>query len=501
MGNQSLNMSAGTNQLNGSALPTQFIDWSARTHDVLYVISGFEMEGTGAIPTDNFNGITVAYSSKQFGGNVWDTVSGGNVFVTNPAGDRTFVDILAPGAGLSLAERGSVVLPPSTMREGTSLAAPHVTGTVALLHQHAAAQAGQPRWNATRSRRHEVMKAVLMNSADKIIDNGTFTVPGDMNPAPPGTFLGMEKTIFKEAPIGNPQPTWFDSQAYDDDVNLGGFVPLDNEMGTGQLNAKRALQQYKPGEYDANGAAVPNIGWDFGNTTGAGNNQKYVFAQPLTAGMFVSITLAWDRRVDLDNDAGTPGAFNAGDTFTQSMSGAFLPENDDQINDLDIYLLPQGAATTAAAIASSNSAIGTVEHMFFRIPTTGNYEFWVSQFDQEAFGAAQDYAVAWWYGTAPPLVARGDYNGDTIVDRDDYDFWKLHYGEPGNAFAGADGNGDGIVNAADYTVWRNALAGIPAPGSAVPEPGGLVLLLLAVAGCIAAYHRPWSRDRIAPFQG
>jgi hypothetical protein len=492
--NQSLNLSAGMNQLNGSALPTQFIDWSARTHDVLYVIAGFEAGGTGAIPSDNFNGITVAYSTKEFAGNVWTTVSSGNTFVTNPAGDRTFVDILAPGADLSLADGGSVMLPPSPMREGTSQAAPHVTGTVALLQQFAAQQiaaTGAPRWKPSPgmgqfapSQRHEVMKAVLMNSADKIIDNGTFTVPGDANPAPVGTFLGMEKTILKS--IGNPPLTWFNSAAYDDDVNQSGAVPLDEQMGTGQLNAKRALQQFKPGEFDANGAAVPNIGWDSGSTTGAGNNQKYVFAQPLTAGMFISITLTWDRHVDLVNNVGPAGVFNAGDTFTQSMTPAFDLENDDQINDLDIHLLPQGAATTAAAVASSVSGVGTVEHMFFRIPTTGNYEFWVRQFDQEAFAAGQDYAVAWWYGLAPPLVA-GDYTGDSIVNRDDYDFWKLHYGETVSPLAGADGNGDGVINAADYTVWRNALAGISGSGSSVPEPSGLALF--AIAGILFACRR------------
>ncbi len=364
--------------LKGDSLPSQFIDWSARTHDVLYVIAGYENGSFGPVPIDNFNGITVAYSGKPFAGNQWNEVSSGNIFLTNPDMDRTFIDILAPGADLSLTNRGSTVDPPNIMREGTSFAAPHVTGTVALLQEFAGKQittVGAPRWKSSPgggqsapAQRHEVMKAVLMNSADKIVDDGTFTVPGDMNPAPQGTFLGMEKTISKKHAVNTPLITWFDSPAYDDDVNFGdGFVPLDNEMGTGQLNAKRALQQYVPGEYDANGGAVPNIGWDFGHTTGMGNNQKYVFAQQLTVGMFVSVTLTWDRRVDLDTDAGTTGAFDAGDTFTTSMSPSFQPENDDQINDLDLHFLPQGAINTSTEVAASISTVGTVEHLFFRI--------------------------------------------------------------------------------------------------------------------------------------
>lgn len=497
--NQSLNMAA-SDPLNGNSLPTQFIDWSARTHDVLYVITGVEEGSFGPVPVDNFNGITVAMSSKPFGGNQWNQVSAANTFLENPTMDRTFIDIVAPGEGLSLTNRDSVVDPPNTMRRGTSFAAPHVTGTVALLQEFAAKQimnVGSPRWKGSPgagqnapAQRHEVMKAVLMNSADKIKDDGTFMIPGDANPAPPGTFLGMEKTISKVRDVSAPPVTWFDSAAYDDDVNIGsGFIPLDNEMGTGQLNAKRALQQFKPGEYDANGAAVPNIGWDLGHTTGMNNNQKYVFAQQLTAGMFVSVTLVWDRRVDLDNDAGTLGAFNAGDTFTKSESPSFQPENDDQINDLDLHFLPQGAISTATEVAASISTVGTVEHIFFRIPTTGNYEFWVSQFDQESFTpTGQDYAVAWWYGTAPPIVAQGDYNGDQVVDAQDYNVWRGGLGTSVTPGTGADGNGNGVIDAADYVIWRKQLgAGSGVSLASVPEPS--VLALLVIAGVIGICRR------------
>jgi hypothetical protein len=60
----------------------------------------------------------------------------------------------------------------------------------------------------------------------------------------------------------------------------------------------------------------------------------------------------------------------------------------------------------------------------------------------------------------------GDYDRSGYVDRDDFVFWKAHYGETGTPGSGADGNFDGIVGAADYTVWRNNLgAGVP-PGAA-----------------------------------
>jgi hypothetical protein len=51
----------------------------------------------------------------------------------------------------------------------------------------------------------------------------------------------MEKTILKK----DGESTWLDSDARDVKGNLGGKkIPLDMEMGTGQLNAKRALMQF-----------------------------------------------------------------------------------------------------------------------------------------------------------------------------------------------------------------------------------------------------------------
>ncbi|QDV73863.1 CotH kinase family protein [Botrimarina mediterranea] len=50
------------------------------------------------------------------------------------------------------------------------------------------------------------------------------------------------------------------------------------------------------------------------------------------------------------------------------------------------------------------------------------------------------------------LVLPGDYDGNYVVNDNDYLVWRNAYGSTSSS---ADGNGDGVVNAADYTVWRD----------------------------------------------
>jgi subtilisin family serine protease len=150
---------------NGNSLLTLGVDWLASQHDVLLVFSGREDSSVGPIPKDNYNGMIVAASTKI--GEGYRKVAEFNVFDENPGSDRTFVDLLAPGEAIKVTGLGDN----ESTRNGTSYAAPHVSGTVALLHEYGdyqVANVGGDHWEFDRAKRHEVMKAVLLNSADKL---------------------------------------------------------------------------------------------------------------------------------------------------------------------------------------------------------------------------------------------------------------------------------------------------------------------------------------------
>ncbi len=372
--------------LDGNALLTQCIDWSARVHNVLYVIAGNQGKGGISIPTDNFNGINVAFTTRLDGifrkldfANLGDASGSGAAIagIESNVGPRRAIGLVAPGNDVSLvALNGSL-----TTSSGTSFAAPHVTATVALLQEYSDRQLRrsclQPGctlpWTLD-ARREQVMKAVLLNSADKIQDAGD------------GLTLGMSRTI-----LDKNNRSWIESDAYRDRT-----IPLNTQMGAGQLNAFRAYQQFSPGQY-APIAPVPAIGWDY-RTVGLKREEDgkqkaaeaetpafrdYVLEKPLQKGSFVSATLVWNRLVELV-DKNNNGEFDMEESF-----------RDRGLNTLTLYLMRAEDTDVNQSIWSSISEVDSVQHLFHPVPETGRYKLRV-QFQRQVNDATQPYAIAWW---------------------------------------------------------------------------------------------------------
>ncbi len=371
--------------LDGNSLLTQCVDWSARVQDVLYVIAGNQGKGGIPIPTDHYNGMTIA-SSKAVNdryGNLYSKIDFSNLGDTLPSlsqprrgkesntGNRRQVALSAPGHRITVRKLNGQI----TTATGTSFATPHVTGTVALLQEWGDRQLVKSckRGNGcslpwtTDARRHEVMKVVLMNSADKLQDSGD------------GNLLGMSRTMMQK----NNQD-WFTSKSFtsqnlpsDSASNLS---PLNIQFGTGHLNASRAHQQFDGGQWKP--GMVPPIGWDY-RTIDQSRVMDYAISSELKVNSYISLTLAWDRQVDLQ-DRNLNGKFDLTETFV-----------DRGLNNLDLYLMSMDEQDTRRSIASSVSNVDSVEHIFHKIPRSGQYKIRVV-FRSQINEPTQAFALAWW---------------------------------------------------------------------------------------------------------
>jgi hypothetical protein len=280
---------------------------------------------------------------------------------------RQVVDIAAPGENLAMAwyggetgmngTSGPTGLPfgpiggPDFYARGglggTSIATPTVAGGAALLYDAAYSVFAD---NAD-ARDARVMKAVLMNSADKTVgwNNGQIAHPNG---------LGGVRTT----------------------------QGLDNRVGTGAMNLAAAYDQFLTGTTDIAGFAggnlgvVNHIGWDFGQVV-SGTTNDYFFASPLDEGSTITATLTWfrDRRLTDTN-------FTADDSF----------------DDLNLELWSVVDGIPASLISESASLYNESEHFAFTLPATGDYALrvrWFKDvFDRVADANQELYGLAWWAG-------------------------------------------------------------------------------------------------------
>ena len=211
---------------------------------VVTVAAGNSGPGRGTLdglPTGAFNVITVGATGDTGGSPSKDYSRLASYSSRGPSPDgRAKPDIVAPGSVMHLPTLSGGWADVS----GTSFATPMVAGGAALL-----TGMGRDLGYATDP---EVIKAVLLNSADKL--------------------TGWTHT-----------PT----------------QPLDLDQGAGQMDLRKAYSQYAPGEF-APGQAPP-VGWDKGQVYWNARN-LYAIDGRLAAGEFMDLTLTWDRIVTTDTE-------------------------------------------------------------------------------------------------------------------------------------------------------------------------------------------------------
>jgi Subtilase family len=360
-------------KLDGKALFTMCLDWSARKHNIAYVVAGNQGKGGISIPTDNYNGINVAYSNLRQGiyrkldfSNLSEKPIGTAKIIEDTevnVGNRRSISLVAPGAALRLYNLAGKAIPAN----GTSFAAPHVTGTIALLQEFSDRKLRTKKdlpdkirslWTID-ARRHEVMKAVLLNSADKIQDTGD------------GLRLGMTRTM-----LAKNNRDWLDSDAYRDRQ-----IPLDYQLGAGQLHAVRALKQFSIGQQDS-AQPVRNIGWDY-SAVNFGGYKEYILDEALKKDSWISATLAWDRLVELQ-DTNQNQEYDNGEQF-----------RDRGLNQLELYLMRAEDSNIDRSLWSSISSVDSVQHIFHQIRDPGKYKIRV-YFRKAVNLPNQFYGLAWW---------------------------------------------------------------------------------------------------------
>lgn len=128
---------------------------------------------------------------------------------------------------------------------------------------------------------------------------------------------------------------------------------------------------------------------------------------------------------------------------------------------------------------------GSMIHNAYAVenPTLSSYQATYRVYIGDAVTGAptpgyQSDVVTLTFNATPVLTA--DFNGDTHVDGSDLNTWQSNYGATSgvtNSMGDADLDGD--VDGADFLRWQLQHTGGPPPVLVVPEPGAVVLILLA----------------------
>ena len=309
--------------------------------------SGYNAISVGALDGPTNYATVAAFSSRGPLQTAW--YDGTNTYsYAGGVSSRPGVDIVAPGSGILMpAEITSNSWSYYTIA-GTSFSTPLVAGGAALLDSTAKSDADFA--NITNAATQSVViKAVLMNSADKL-------------------------------------PGWNNGQQIVNGV-ITTTQALDWAMGAGRMNLNAAFSQYTTSAVitTADGisesgftAPVKATGWAYGTAMMGGHND-YRLIDQLLGGQQIAVTLAWMR-----------------DRTWSDTLGDYVDIAQAQL-DLMIYRIITGGAEQL--VAESISPVSTTQELFFQVMDPGTYLIRVGYstnlFDLSSSYAVQDYGMAW----------------------------------------------------------------------------------------------------------
>ena len=370
----------------GPTVDTRFLDWAAVKRDTLQVIAAGNMNPAPIdTPAEAYNGLVVGAVDRTFQRRAsysdYTHATLMRPHLVAPGGDT-------PGAaGYDGIENDA----PGIEMSGTSFATPHVTGVAAMLAEKGLTMGtGNPRNRLAQ-------RAIIMNSTRKRFANApdannltvrdlaaTVTSPND------GDYLNGGKIRMGNSAAAPAVADWTPEEWNSPDGKaLTVTEPLDDELGTGMLDAERALIQHAGGEHKEkhfNPAGIPAIGWNrtFLNPDFGMDIYEFNFAIP--ADSFITATLTWDRPVsEGDND----NIVESGDTYTYGA----LP-------DFDLFIYKNETLW-----AKSIDAADTIEHLHFPVPEDGAAFEWELRVDLLGAGDTNiDYGIAWWTVPEPSTL-------------------------------------------------------------------------------------------------
>ena len=308
--------------------------------------SGYNSISVGALdgPT-NYNTIA-SFSSIGPQPTAW--YDGTNItYYGGGIATRPGVDLVAPGTSLVVVQSISSNSYTYYSLAGTSFATPLVAGGATLLNSVAITTFAPALTNAATQ--SVVIKAVLMNSADKLAgwDNGQQITNGVITT----------------------------TQA------------LDYALGAGELNLATAFAQYTTsahvGTYPGLSLTgfsdpVQNEGWGYDTATLGGTN-SYRLASELYSGEQIAITLCWLR-----------------DSAWSSALSDYVDIAQAELDLMVYQVLPGGSDQL---IAQSISPVSTTQELYFQLQNSGNYliavDYSTNLFDLSGTYSSQPYGIAW----------------------------------------------------------------------------------------------------------